>query len=164
MLGDNIKILRRNKGFTQEELAVKLNVVRQTVSKWEKGLSVPDAEMLQKIADILEVDIKQLLGAEIEMERSNNEIVEQLVKINEQLIIKNRRSKRIWKIVGIILVAVVVLNILLIVLSYSAFENYTISGTEVKIKNEQMIIEDETNYLLKTMMNFLFERSVFIKK
>ena len=66
-----------------------------------------------------------------------------LVKINQQLIIKNRRSKRIWKIVGIILVAVVVLNILLIVLSYSAFENYTISGTEVKIKNEQMIIEDE---------------------
>ena len=66
-----------------------------------------------------------------------------LVKINQQLIIKNRRSKRIWKIVGIILVAVVVLNILLIVLSYSAFEIYTISGTEVKIKNEQMIIEDE---------------------
>ena len=143
MLGDNIKILRKNKGFTQEELAVRLNVVRQTVSKWEKGLSVPDAEMLQKIADILEVDIKQLLGAEIEMEKSNNEVVEQLAKINEQLIIKNRRSKRIWKIVGIILVAVVVLNILLIVLSYSVFENYTISGTEVKIKNEQMIIEDE---------------------
>ena len=143
MLGDNIKILRKNKGFTQEELAVRLNVVRQTVSKWEKGLSVPDAEMLQKIANILEVDIKQLLGVEIEMEKSNNEVVEQLAKINEQLIIKNRRSKRIWKIVGIILVTVVVLNILLIVLSYSVFENYTISGTEVKIKNEQMIIEDE---------------------
>ena len=143
MLGDNIKILRRNKGFTQEELAVKLNVVRQTVSKWEKGLSVPDAEMLQKIADILEVDMKQLLGAEIEMEKNNNEIVEQLAKINEQLIIKNRRAKRIWKIVGIILIIVVVLNSLLIVLSYSAFENYTIDGTKVEIKNEQMIIEDE---------------------
>lgn len=143
MLGDNIKILRKNKGFTQEELAVRLNVVRQTVSKWEKGLSVPDAEMLQKIADILEVDMKQLLGAEIEMEKNNNEIVEQLAKINEQLIIKNRRAKRIWKIVGIILIIVVVLNILLIVLSYSAFENYTIDGTKVEIKNEQMIIEDE---------------------
>ena len=143
MLGDNIKVLRKNKGFTQEELALRLNVVRQTVSKWEKGLSVPDVEMLQNIADILEVDIKQLLGAKMEMEKNNNEIVEQLAKINEQLIIKNRRSKRIWEIVGIILVAVVVLNILLIVLSYSAFENYTISGTEVKIKSEQMIIEDE---------------------
>ncbi len=69
MLGENIRILRKNKGFTQEELAIKLNVVRQTVSKWEKGLSVPDAEMLQKIADTLEVDIKQLLGTEIEVEK-----------------------------------------------------------------------------------------------
>ena len=143
MLGENIRILRKNKGFTQEELAIKLNVVRQTVSKWEKGLSVPDAEMLQKIADTLEGDIKQLLGTEIEVEKNNNEVVEQLAKINEQLIIKNRRSKRIWKIVSIILVTVVVFNILLIVLSYSAFENVTISGTEVEVKNEQMIIEDK---------------------
>ena len=143
MLGENIRILRKNKGFTQEELAIKLNVVRQTVSKWEKGLSVPDAEMLQKIADTLEVDIKQLLGTEIEVEKNNNEVVEQLAKINEQLIIKNRRSKRIWKIVGIILITVVVFNILLIVLSYSAFENVTISGTEVEVKNEKMIIEDK---------------------
>ena len=143
MLGDNIKILRKNKGFTQEELAVRLNVVRQTVSKWEKGLSVPDAEMLQKIADILEADVKQLLGAEIEMEKSNNEVVEQLAKINEQLIIKNRRVKRIWKTVAIILGAIIIFNILLVILSYSAFENYTIDGMKVEIKNEQMIIEDE---------------------
>ncbi len=141
MLGDNIKIFRKNKGFTQEELAVRLNVVRQTVSKWEKGFSVPDAEALQKLADILEVDIKQLLGAEIEVEKNNNEIVEQLAKINEQLIIKNRRSKRIWKTVGVILVAIIVFQILLIVLNYSAFES--IDRTEVKIKNEKMIIEDE---------------------
>ena len=143
MLGDNIKILRKNKGFTQEELAVRLNVVRQTVSKWEKGLSVPDAEMLQKIADILEADVKQLLGAEIEMEKSNNEVVEQLAKINEQLIIKNRRVKRIWKTVAIILGAIIIFNILLVILSYSAFENYTMDGIKVEIKNERMIIEDE---------------------
>lgn len=49
MLSDNIKNLRKNKGFTQEELANKLNVVRQTVSKWEKGYSVPDAEMLKRL-------------------------------------------------------------------------------------------------------------------
>lgn len=143
MLGDNIKMLRKSKGFTQEELAVRLNVVRQTVSKWEKGFSVPDAEVLQKLADVLEVDIKQLLGAEIEVEKNNSEIAEQLAKINEQLIIKNRRSKRIWKTVGIILVVIIVFHILLIVLSYSAFESYTIDGTKVKVKNETMIIEDE---------------------
>ena len=47
MLSDNIKTLRKSKGLTQEELANRINVVRQTVSKWEKGYSVPDAEMLK---------------------------------------------------------------------------------------------------------------------
>ena len=115
MLGENIKTLRKNKGLTQEELAIRLKVVRQTVSKWEKGYSVPDAETLQKIADILEVDIKQLLGADIEIEKSSNEVAEQLSRINEQLAIKNRRSRRIWKTIGIILLAILVLYILLAV-------------------------------------------------
>ena len=48
MLQENIKVFRKERGLTQEELAIRLNVVRQTVSKWEKGLSVPDAELLQK--------------------------------------------------------------------------------------------------------------------
>ena len=112
MLGDNIKNLRKQKGFTQEELAIRLHVVRQTVSKWEKGLSVPDAEMLQRLADILEVDVKQLLGARSDWEQNSNEVVEQLARINEQLAIKNRRSRRIWKIAGIILIGWVVLYIL----------------------------------------------------
>lgn len=39
MLNENIKAIRKTKGLSQEELAVKLNVVRQTISKWEKGVS-----------------------------------------------------------------------------------------------------------------------------
>lgn len=50
MLQENIKTFRKDRGLTQEELAIRVNVVRQTVSKWEKGLSVPDADTLQKIA------------------------------------------------------------------------------------------------------------------
>lgn len=115
MLGDNIKTLRKNKGLTQEELAIKLNVVRQTVSKWEKGFSVPDADMLQKISDILEVDVKQLLGANTETEQGGNELAEQLSRINEQLAIKNRRSHRIWKTAGIILLVILLFNIMLII-------------------------------------------------
>ncbi|MGN1033376.1 MAG: helix-turn-helix domain-containing protein [Intestinibacter sp.] len=121
MLGENIKTLRKNKGLTQEELAIRLKVVRQTVSKWEKGYSVPDAETLQKIADILEVDIKQLLGADIEAEKTNNEVAEQLSRINEQLAIKNRRSRRIWKTIGIILLTILVLYILLAVAGFVLF-------------------------------------------
>ena len=62
MFGENLKAVRKAKGYTQEELAIKLNVVRQTVSKWEKGLSVPDADVLSKIADVLDTKVSLLLG------------------------------------------------------------------------------------------------------
>ena len=103
MLQDNIKTIRKNKGLTQEELAIRLSVVRQTVSKWEKGLSVPDADMLQRMAEVLEVPVSELLGEEQKMEENRNEIAEQLSRINEQLAIKNRRAKRLWTVVGAVL-------------------------------------------------------------
>ena len=142
MLGDNIKMLRKSKGFTQEELAIRLNVVRQTVSKWEKGFSVPDAETLQKLADVLEADIKQLLGADIGDEKVSNELVEQLARINEQLIIKNRRSHRIWKTIGIVLISFIVLNILLIVLSMVAYTGFAVNEkSSVVTEVEEITIE-----------------------
>ena len=61
MINENIKHFRKTRGMSQEEMAVKLNVVRQTVSKWEKGLSVPDADMLSKLADVLEINVSELL-------------------------------------------------------------------------------------------------------
>ena len=64
MLGDNMKAIRKSKGLTQEELASKLHIVRQTVSKWEKNLSVPDADLLEKMAMVLEIDVQTLLGAQ----------------------------------------------------------------------------------------------------
>ena len=65
MLNKNIKKIRQSKSLSQEELAIKLNVVRQTVSKWERGLSVPDSEMLVSISDILDTPISTLLGETI---------------------------------------------------------------------------------------------------
>lgn len=115
MFQDNLKTLRKNKGYTQEELASRLKVVRQTVSKWEKGLSVPDAEMLLNIAEEFEVSVSQLLGAKIENEQSESDIAEQLARINEQLVIKNRRAKRIWKVVGVIIGAYMLLNVLVVI-------------------------------------------------
>ena len=63
MIGDNIRALRRERGMSQEQLAVGLHVVRQTISKWEKGLSVPDADMLVQLAALLQVPVSQLLGS-----------------------------------------------------------------------------------------------------
>ena len=79
MLSENIKSLRKQKGYSQEQLADKLNVVRQTVSKWEKGYSVPDADMLEELADIFEVSVGDLLGKEIMTEEETTDIGE-LVK------------------------------------------------------------------------------------
>ena len=117
MLNENIKALRKTKGLTQDELAIRLNVVRQTVSKWEKGLSVPDAEMLQRIAEVFEVNVSQLLGAPINQKENIDVIAEQLSRINEQLVVKNNRSRKIWKTIGIILAIIIAGQLLLVALS-----------------------------------------------
>lgn len=69
MLKDNLKTLRKNKGLSQEELSVKLNVVRQTVSKWEQGLSVPDAEMLISISEVFDTPVSTILGENIDEQK-----------------------------------------------------------------------------------------------
>ena len=113
MLGENIKRLRKQKGISQEELAIRLHVVRQTVSKWERDLSVPDAELLQRMADIFEVGTDAILGGTVPTEPDRNELAEQLSRINEQLAIRNRRARRIWKTIAVILAAIVTLWIIL---------------------------------------------------
>lgn len=62
MLNENIRSIRKTKGLSQEELAIQLHVVRQTISKWEKGLSVPDADMLIALSAALETSVSALLG------------------------------------------------------------------------------------------------------
>lgn len=127
MLNEKIKSLRKQRGFTQEELAIRLNVVRQTISKWEKGLSVPDAELLIKIADLFEISTSELLGADFQSsanEIEQNEISQQLARINEQLAIKNKRSRTIWKVILGIIIAIVVFNIFMIVISMVSFNSF----------------------------------------
>ena len=106
MLHDNIKRLRQQKGMTQEILAEKLHIVRQTVSKWEKGLSVPDSEMLVRLAEVFEVSVSELLGETSDFVPEKDSVAEQLALINEQLIIKNRRARRIWKVILVIFIAI----------------------------------------------------------
>ena len=141
MLNENMKALRKNKGLTQEELANRLNVVRQTVSKWENGLSVPDAEMLQKIADVLESDVSQLLGAPIQQNENTDVIAEQLSRINEQLAVKNNRSRKIWKAVGIILGIIIAGQMLLVALGVTTFKSYEVN-TDTYEEYVEEIVDD----------------------
>ena len=87
MLNENIKNLRKSKGLSQEELAVKLNVVRQTVSKWENGLSVPDSNMLISLANQLDTSVSALLGENVQEKSADDikTISEKLEVINLQL-------------------------------------------------------------------------------
>ena len=95
MLNENIQALRKSKGLSQEELALKLNVVRQTVSKWERGLSVPDAEMLVAIGEALDTPVSTLLGETVPASEPEGlqALSEKLEVLNDQFA-RARESKR----------------------------------------------------------------------
>lgn len=91
MLQDNIKIIRKNKGYSQEELASKLHVTRQTISKWETGQSVPDANLLKQLSVIFDVSVSELMDGNAERILENEVIVEQLSRVNENLVLSHKR-------------------------------------------------------------------------
>lgn len=119
MLNENIKAIRKSKGLSQEELAIKLNVVRQTISKWEQGLSVPDSDMLISISEVLETPVSTLLGETITEEKADDlkAISEKLEVINLQLAQRKetRRKTLHWLLIllcAAVVTVFVVLNIL----------------------------------------------------
>lgn len=140
MLGDNLKKLRQSRGLSQEEMAGKLNVVRQTVSKWEKGLSVPDSEMLMEIARQFEVPVSSLLGETAEPEGSVSDmrsVLEKLTLINEQLARSAQAKRRVLRAVCIGVIAIVGLYFafLLVMGIYMAATagNVNVSGNSIGI-------------------------------
>ncbi len=143
MFSENLKLFRKTKGYSQEELAIRLNVVRQTISKWEKGLSVPDADMIIRIAEVFEVSVSEILGAKIDNEIDINIVAEQLSRINEQLAIKNRRSHRIWKTVAIIIATIIAVNIILIIIGLVLFNTVKTEKNISTVTESQIIVEEK---------------------
>ncbi len=132
MLKDNLKTLRKNKGFSQEELSIKLNVVRQTISKWESGLSVPDAEMLISISEVFDIPVSEILGEDIEEKQKNDikVISEKLEVINEQLSMRQKQKrKRTISFLMIIDICIILLFILLALLG-SPYQSFDYSNPE----------------------------------
>lgn len=112
MFSENLRNIRKEKGFSQEQLATRLNIVRQTVSKWEKGFSVPDAEQLVRLADILGVQVHELLGKEMEVSEEKDEleiIALELSKLNELIVTYGNKASNLKKKVGIIIGIVIIL-------------------------------------------------------
>ena len=137
--------LRKSKGLSQEELGAELKVSRQTISKWEKNYSVPDAEVLVKLADVLEVQTSQLLGVKADSdaqttEEKQNAYAEQLAHIAEQMAVKNRQSKRIWKTIGIAFAVIIAVCIILIVMNIAFFSVYP-TTEDVRTHEETIMLE-----------------------
>lgn len=119
MLNENIKAIRKSKGLSQQELAIKLNVVRQTVSKWEQGLSVPDSDMLISMSEILETPVSTLLGetvVETDVD-SLKAISEKLEVINLQLAQRKTTRRKIihWLLISLCAAIVIIFAILLLI-------------------------------------------------
>ncbi len=116
MLNENIKAVRKAKGLSQEELAVRLNVVRQTVSKWERGLSVPDSEMLISVSEALETPVSVLLGETVTEETPDDlkTLSEKLEVINLQLARQQATRRKILHWVLILISAAVALGFVII--------------------------------------------------
>lgn len=117
MLNENIKSIRKSKGLSQEELAIKLNVVRQTVSKWENGLSVPDSDMLIIISEVLETPVSTLLGEAVALPQADDlkAISEKLEVINLQLAQRKAGIRKVlhWLFISLCLVITVVFAVLI---------------------------------------------------
>ena len=105
MLSENIRAIRKSKGLSQEELAVKLHVVRQTISKWEQGLSVPDADMLLMLSEVFETPVSMLLGEPVVESKIDDvkKISEKLEVVNLQLAQRKtaRRSMLHWLLISV---------------------------------------------------------------
>ena len=135
MLNENIKAVRKSKGLSQEELAIKLNVVRQTVSKWERGLSVPDSEMLISISDVLETPVSVLLGETVEENAPEDlkVISEKLELINLQLAQQKAARRKVFHWAFILLSALIAVIFIVMLLVGSPYLTWDYSDPETAV-------------------------------
>ena len=135
MLKDNIKTIRKSKGLSQEELAIKLNVVRQTISKWEQGLSVPDSELLVSLSEALDTPVSTLLGEKIteQKEDSLKEIAEKLEIINLQLSQKKETKRKIWHWLFISICIILILIFISLTILGNTYMEWDYNDTELAV-------------------------------
>ena len=140
MLSENIKKLRKSKGLSQEELAIKLNVVRQTVSKWENGLSVPDSSMLITLADELDTSVGVLLGETVTepMPDDLKAISEKLEVINLQLAKRNLAKVKTVRGILISVCALIVIVFIVLAAMQSSYLGWDYTNPELAIAGTMM--------------------------
>lgn len=94
-IGNFLKELRKENGFTQEQLAQYFNVSSRTVSRWECGRNMPDLDILIEMCDYYEVDLRELLDGERKEVKMNQELEETVLKVADY---SNEEKIRLTKI------------------------------------------------------------------
>ena len=135
MLNENLKTARKSKGLSQEELALKLHVVRQTVSKWEQGLSVPDSDMLISISEILETPVSELLGETLTEQKPDDlkAISEKLEEINLQFAKRKQNRRKILFWLFVIFGALIIITAVLLIKLQSPYLNWNFADPETAV-------------------------------
>lgn len=135
MLNENIKAIRKSKGLSQAELAVRLNVVRQTVSKWEQGLSVPDSDLLLSLSEALETPVSTLLGETVAETKADDlkAIAEKLETINLQLARRKATGRKALHWLFLFLCVAVVAVFVVLVLSKSPYLGWDYHDPETAV-------------------------------
>ena len=121
--------LRKQKGLSQEELCFKLNEARQTISKWESGITTPDMDNLIKISKLFEVSIDELVGNENDINKQVSELNNNNIKNENSLdsnIIKVKKKNKVIKILVLYLLILMIGS--LIVFSCIVFRRYKMIG------------------------------------
>ena len=135
MLNENLKAIRKSKGLSQQELAIRLNVVRQTISKWEQGLSVPDSDMLLTLSEALETPVSVLLGETIEPPKDDElkVISEKLELINLQLAQRKNVRRKMLHWLFLSLCAIVAMGFVILAVLGSSYLDWDYSHPETAV-------------------------------
>jgi len=135
MLNENIRAIRKSKGLSQQDLADKLNVVRQTISKWEQGLSVPDSDLLIALSEALETPVSTLLGETVtEAEADQVKALSEKLEIINLQFARRKAVRRLalhWLLIAVCVGILAVAGVLAVVHSPYLGWDYSASETAV---------------------------------
>jgi transcriptional regulator with XRE-family HTH domain len=131
IFGEKLKNERKKKGWSQEELAEKLFVSRQSVSKWENGMNYPSIEVIIKLSDLFEITIDELL-------RSDEELTEKVIKDSKQL--AHPKLKFMFDVLFLAGGALLVVKIAIVTLNkFTAFD-FSLSGSNFLLNFGSLIL------------------------
>lgn len=145
--GENLKLIRKNKNMSQDELAEKVNVTRQSVSKWENGEAYPEMNNILELCKIFNCKINDLVHTDMsDIASLDEEIVMKIVKFNEKKQNQVKTLSNIISLIGkigkIVLMVAIPFVIMAMILVPYVINNVEVKGNNISLKTENIEIVD----------------------